>query len=243
MPRKMSEATPKTISILQPGFLPWLGFFEQIYRCHTFVLYDDVQFEKGSWRNRNRIKTPNGAQWLTVPVILKGQGFPAIREVVINTSVPWQKKLIKTITQNYSKAPFFNLYADGVFDILSRSWKYLIDLDLELIDWIVKQLRISTPLLLASHLGISGSHVQRLIDIIRSLQGNHLYEGSAGRNYIDEAVFEQAGISVTFQDYLHPEYPQLHGDFLSHLSIIDLLFNCGPESRGILIGANQEEGV
>jgi len=207
------------------------------------VLYDDVQFEKGSWRNRNRIKTPNSAQWLTVPVILKDQGFPVIRDVVINTSVPWQKKHIKTITQNYSKAPFFNLYADGLFEILSRSWKYLIDLDLELIDWIAKQLSISTPLLLASHLGIPGSHVQRLIDIIRSLQGNHFYEGSAGRNYIDEAVFKQAGISVTFQGYLHPEYPQLHGDFISHLSIIDLLFNCGPESRGILIGASQEEEV
>jgi hypothetical protein len=104
----------KIVGILQPGYLPWLGFFEQLHRCDIFVIYDDVQFEKGSWRNRNRIKTPNGPQWLTVPVLLKGQGFPSIKDVAINQSIGWQKKHIKTITQNYSKAPFFDLYANGL---------------------------------------------------------------------------------------------------------------------------------
>jgi hypothetical protein len=217
-----SSSDPKTISILQPGYLPWLGFFEQVYRCNTFVLYDDVQFEKGSWRNRNRIKTPNGPQWLTVPVLLKGQGFPSIKDVAINQSIGWQKKHIKTITQNYSKAPFFDLYANGLFEILNKSWEYLLDLDLELISWLAEQLNISTKM------------IQRLIGIIHTLGGDYFYEGSAGRNYIDVGVFEDAGISVTFQDYDHPTYPQLHGDFISHLSTIDLLFNCGPESLNIL---------
>jgi hypothetical protein len=226
----------KTIGILQPGYLPWLGFFEQLYRCHIFVLYDDVQFEKGSWRNRNRIKTPNGSQWLTVPVLSKGKGFPLIKDIMINSSVLWQKKHIKAITQNYTKAPFFNLYADVLFEILNRPWKYLIDLDVELIFWIVKELQISTPIVLSSELGVSGSSVNRLIGIVHALGGNHFYEGSAGRKYIDEGLFEAEGISVSFQDYHHPKYPQLNGSFISHLSIVDLLFNCGPQSLGILTG-------
>ena len=231
----------RTVGILQPGYLPWLGFFEQVHRCDVFVLYDDVQFEKGSWRNRNRIKTPNGPQWLTVPVLVKGQGFPLIKDVVINSSVPWQKKHIKAITQNYSKAPFFSDYAEGLFQILDRSWKSLIDLDLELIYWLVEQLGISTTMVLASGLGVPGSNVQRLINMIQSLGGNHFYEGSAGKNYIDVRLFEEAGISATFQEYDHPGYPQLHGDFISHLSVIDLLFNCGPESLDILISEQKEE--
>jgi hypothetical protein len=230
----VSALHTKTVGILQPGYLPWLGFFEQICRCDVFVLYDDVQFERGSWRNRNRIKTPSGPHWLTVPVLRKGEGFCLIKDVVINSSVPWQKKHIKAIAQHYSKAPFFGHYAEGLFDILNRPWRFLIDLDVELIYWLVTELSIETPIVLSSDLGIPGDNVQRLIGIIHSLGGNHFYEGSAGKNYIDVRLFEKEGIFVTFQEYGHPRYPQLYGDFMSHLSIIDLLFNCGPESLHIL---------
>lgn len=224
----------RTVGILQPGYLPWLGFFEQVHRCDIFVLYDDVQFEKGSWRNRNRIKTPNGPQWLTVPVLLKGQSFPLIKDVAVNSSVPWQKRHIRAINQNYSKSPFLDRYAEGLFEILNKPWRFLIDLDLELIYWLVEQLSISTRILLSSALGVHGSNVQRLINIVQSLGGDHFYEGSAGQNYIDVDIFEQAGISITFQEYKHPRYPQLYGDFISHLSVIDLLFNCGPDSLRII---------
>jgi hypothetical protein len=227
----------RTVGILQPGYLPWLGFFEQLYRCDIFVLYDDVQFEKGSWRNRNRIKTPNGPQWLTVPVQLKSRGFPLVKDVTINSSVPWQEKHIKAITQNYSKSPFLRRYSEDLFTILNRPWRLLVDLDIELINWVVKELGISTPMVLSSSLGVQGSGVARLISIIQYLGGNRFYEGSAGRNYIDVDVFEHAGISVDFQEYDHPVYPQLYGDFISHLSIIDLLFNCGPDSFQTLKGS------
>ena len=98
------------VGILQPGYLPWLGFFEQMYRSDVFVLYDDVQYDKHGWRNRNRIKSPNGVQWLTVPVLIKGQGKPEIRDVRINKAERWQKKHIRTIEQNYRKAPFYDEY-------------------------------------------------------------------------------------------------------------------------------------
>ncbi len=225
----------RTIGILQPGYLPWLGFFEQLYRCDVFVLYDDVQFEKGSWRNRNRIKTSNGSQWLTVPVLLKGREFPMIKDVSINRSVPWQKKHITSISQNYGRAPFLEMYEDALFSKLEKSWEWLVDLDLELIQWVAAQLGIATPMLRSSEMGISGAGVQRLIEIILSLDGTRFYEGSAGRNYIDISEFERVGITVIFQDYAHPVYPQLYGDFISHLSIIDLLFNCGPQSLSILM--------
>jgi len=232
-----SSSDIKTIGILQPGYLPWLGFFEQLYRCDVFVLYDDVQFEKGSWRNRNRIKTPEGPQWLTVPVVLKGAGLPMIRDVKINSSVPWYKKHIKAIKQNYSRSPFLDCYADSLFEILGRSWKFLIDLDLELIVWLSRELGIRTPIMLSSDLGIPGANVQRLVDIIHALGGTHFYEGSAGRNYIETEFFANAGISITFQDYQHPNYQQLYKDFVPNLSVIDLLFNCGSESLKILTGA------
>ncbi len=236
-----SPSDKRTVGILQPSYLPWAGFFDQIHHCDIFVFYDDVQFEKGSWRNRNRIKTANGLQWLTVPVMLKGRHFPLIRDVEINASVPWQKKHMKSVVLNYSKAPFFESHADGFFRILDRSWKYLLDLNLELIHWFMEQLQISTPTVLSSDLNIQGASVGRLLGIICSLQGNCFYEGSAGRNYIDEGVFEEAGITLKFQDYEHPVYPQPYGDFVSHLSIIDLLFNCGPESLDLLSGTSQKE--
>ena len=224
----------RTIGILQPGYLPWLGFFEQLYRCDVFVLYDDVQFEKGSWRNRNRIKTITGPQWLTVPVLLKGKKFPVIKEVKIDNTTSWQKKHTLSILQNYRKAPFLARYEEDFVSRLEKPWDWLIDLDLELIQWLALELGIKTPILRSSEMGIFGAGMQRLIEIILRLGGSRFYEGSAGRNYIENNVFEREGISVIFQDYEHPFYPQLHGDFVSHLSIIDLLFNCGPGSLNIL---------
>ena len=224
----------KTIGILQPGYLPWLGFFEQWHRCDIFVIYDDVQFEKGSWRNRNRIKTASGIQWLTVPVLLKGQGFPAIKDVRINHATGWQKKHVNALLQNYSAAFYFEQYEDGLFSILNRSWKYLLDLNLELLHWLGDKLGITTPVISSSELGVSGIGVQRLIDIIRYLGGNRFYEGASGRNYIEPSIFEKAGITVHFQDYSHPKYSQRYGEFISHLSIVDLLFNCGTDSLNIL---------
>ena len=225
------------VGILQPSYLPWLGFFEQIYQSDVFVFYDDVQFEKGSWRNRNRIKTPQGKQWLTVPVIKSKQGFQIIKDVRINNSIPWQKKHIKSITQNYSKGIYFNDYADELFGIIDKDFDFLLDLNLELIDRLCKILSIQTKTVLSSELNIKGDRMDRLISIIRHFKGDIFYEGSAGKDYIDLSEFDQSGIETRFQDYNHPIYKQLYGEFISHLSVIDLLFNHGQNSLNIITGS------
>jgi hypothetical protein len=223
------------IGILQPSYLPWIGCFEQIIKSDVFVIYDDVQYEKGSWRNRNKIKTPHGEQWLTVPVLAKGLGNQLIKVIQINNSVSWQKKHLNGMQMNYAKSSFFKEYFPEIAGILNNNYDLLIDLDLALINWICDKLKIKTEFILASQLGIEGSNQERLIEIVKELGGDCFYEGAAGKNYITPSLFEQQGIRVEFQDYSHPEYEQLFGPFISHLSVIDLLFNHGTESKKIIM--------
>ena len=236
--RVLSNERGKTVGILQPGYLPWIGFFDQIYRADIFVIYDDVQYDKGGWRNRNRIKTATGTQWLTVPVLLNKKQKPLINEVQINNSVNWQDKHIKSITQNYSKAPYFGEYSNALFSIIRSSKTLLFDLDMELIRWLCELFSIDTEIRLSSDLNIKGTRSERLIRIIKSLGGSLFYEGAAGKNYINPDDFQSEGIDLNFQNFVHPIYPQQHGKFISHLSIIDLLFNCGPEGLSILTHQN-----
>jgi hypothetical protein len=231
----------KAIGILQPGYLPWLGFFEQVGRVDVFVLYDDVQYDKGGWRNRNRIKGPTGPLWLTVPVSVNSSERPSICDVRIDRSRPWAEKQIKTVRQYYGKARFFSDYAEEFFGILARPWDLLVSLDIELIHWLAGKFGLTTPVLRSSEMGIEGPRIQRLVDIIKFLGGSCFYEGAAGKDYIDVNEFNGQGIEVQFQDYQHPTYPQLHGKFVSHLSALDLLLNCGPESRPILMLEQRKE--
>lgn len=235
----MSTAMSLVVGILQPSYLPWLGYFEQISRADVFVFYDDVQFEKGSWRNRNRIKTPQGAHWLTVPVLTKGQDFPAINQVRVNNAESWQKKHLRTLAQYYSKAQHYGRYAPGLAELLDRPWEGLCALNMALIRHLAAELGIATPFVLSSELGVPGSGAPRLVEIMAHLGGTVFYEGAAGRGYIDEALFSARGMRVEYQDYDHPVYPQLHGDFVPFLSVVDLLFNHGPNSLSILTRSQQ----
>jgi hypothetical protein len=227
--------TSITVGILQPGYIPWLGFFEQVARCDVFVLYDDVQFDKGGWRNRNRIKTSKGAHWLTVPVLLKRHDMPLVRDVRINNAQRWAVNHLKTLFQYYSKAPHFRRHFPGLEEILSRPWDLLAPLDRAVIEWMCHALGIHTPLVWSSELGVTGDRLDRLVSIVRHFGGSVFYEGAAGRDYIPCEHFRERGVDVVFQDYVHPVYPQLHGPFLSHLSALDLLFNAGPDSLTTLL--------
>jgi len=223
------------IGILQPGYLPWLGFFEQMCRSDVFVIYDDVQYDKEGWRNRNRIKTANGIQWLTVPVLLKFSERPLVLNVRVNNKTNWRKKHLAAIRQNYSKAPFFKDYI-GVFEeAYGQDWECLVDIDMYFIHTLAECLGIdNTKVVRSSTLGIQGDRIERLIKICKRFGADVFYEGTAGKNYIDERDFLARGVKVIFQDYLHPTYRQLYGDFIPNLSVIDLLFNHGKESLGII---------
>ena len=230
----MSE--PRTIVVLQPGYLPWLGFFDQVRRADAFVVYDDVQFDKNGWRNRNRIKSANGPQWLTVPVLQRGRSKQALVDVEINAEVPWARRHLASIRQNYARAPFLDHYLPELEELLMRPWKRLVDLDLELAERMCGWLGIACEWVRSSELGIEGDRVGRLIAICETLGAERYLSGDAARDYLDETAFAARSIEVSYQEYSHPTYPQLHGDFESNLSALDLLFNCGGESGQILRG-------
>ena len=229
------------IGILQPGYLPWLGFFEQMYKSEVFVIYDDVQYDKHSWRNRNRIKTANGIQWLTVPVLIKFEEHLLINEVRIDNKATWRKKHLSSIRQNYSKAPFYKKYIDIFEEAYSKEWGYLIDIDIYFISMIAECLGMSDKKIVkSSSLNVTGDRLERLINICKIFKADTFYEGASGRNYIDEIHFAKQGIKVEYQDYKHPVYKQLYGDFVPYLSVIDLLFNHGEDSLSILTSTTTE---
>jgi hypothetical protein len=226
--------TTRVAVILQPSYLPWLGYFAQLHRSDVFVIYDDVQFDKNGWRNRNRIKTAQGAQWLSVPVCTTGQNRPTNRDIGIDNKQAWRKKHQESIRQNYARAPFFNEYFFTFEAIYAREWHRLFDLNIACFETLCRMLGIRREIRLASELGVSGESTERLIGICQKLGADRFYEGAAGRAYIDDRLFTEAGIAIEYQDYQHPIYPQLHGDFVPFLSVVDLLFNCGPRSLEIL---------
>ena len=225
-----------TVAVLQPGFLPWLGFFDQMIRSDVFVIYDDVQFDKHGWRNRNRIKTANGVAWLTVPVRHSGHHGQAISDVKIDNSRNWARKLVSAIHQAYSRAPHCEPYVKQLAEILTRPWDNLIDLDLCIIELMARWFEVETNLLKASELGIRGSQSGRLLEICQHFGASRYLSGNAAKSYLDNQLFDNAGIEVVWQDYAHPSYPQLHGEFVPYLSALDLILNVGPESPKVIRG-------
>ena len=226
------------VTILQPSYLPWLGFFEQMHRSDQFVLYDDVQFTRRDWRNRNRIRVQEGSVWLTVPVIQKNKYEQSLLETKIDNSTSWKRKHLKSIRCHYSKTPFFDLYFPWCEKTFNREWNFLLDLSLETIQYLKEELKINTPLLRSSELGESGNKSERLISICKQLGATQYLSGESARNYISEKDFSDQGIGLEYQNYQHPEYPQRYEGFVPFLSTIDLLFNCGDKSMGFLKQTN-----
>ena len=231
-----------TIAVLQPSYLPWAGVFHQMWRSDVFVFYNDVQYTVGDWRNRNRIRTALGWQWLTVPVIRKGKFGQMINDVEINSNTDWGRQHLASIKQNYSKARFFDELFPLMEMMLSRRYNERTKLSVmttAITACLAEKLGIETELVLSSELNISGSQTSRLVNICKHFNADHYYSGAAARNYLDIKQFEEAGISVEFQDYKHPVYKQVYEPFISHLSVIDLMFNEGPRSLEILTGGNK----
>jgi len=219
----------------QPVYLPWLGLFHKISLADTFVSFNQVQYLPKDWNNRNKIKTAQGATWLTVPVLTTGYREKKLTDIEINNNLPWQRKHWKSILLNYQKAPFFAAYADFFEDVyLKREWHHLVDLNDYMLRWFLKTLEISVAFVDAREKNFHGSKNDLVLDMCVQLGAEKYIFGILGKDYADRASFERKNIKIFFQDYKHPVYPQLHGQFISHLSVIDLLFNCGPDSRRIL---------
>lgn len=223
------------VSIMQPGYLPWLGFFELIYNCDLFVLLDDVQYTKKDWRNRNRIRTKGRWIWLSVPVLTKNKQSQLINEVRINYSTNWRRKHLKAIEINYNKTKYFNDYFPYFEKLYTRDWEYLLDLDIEIINWAVKALNIKTPIIKSSGLNTEGKKEDKIINICKKLNVAELYDTKAAQDILNLDKINKSGIKIKFQDYQHPIYKQIYEPFLPYMSAIDLLFQYGPKSLNILL--------
>jgi len=229
-----SEQKERTLVILQPGYLPWLGFFDQVMRSDVFIFYDDVQFDKNGWRNRNRIKSPRGPQWLTVPVRVRSLS-QLISETDIDNRQPWGRKHIGTIKQFYAKAPFLNRYLPEMEAlVLGKRWERLCDLNVAVVKLMCDWLGLKREIKRSSEIGIAGDRSERLLNLCLHAGANRYLSGNAAQAYLDVELFASHGIIVKWQNYQHPTYPQQHGEFLPFLSALDLLLNCGDDSLKII---------
>lgn len=213
------------VAILQPGFLPWLGFFDLLRRCDVFVYYDDVQYDKHGWRNRNRIKTQSGSKWLTVPIIHSNRTGQKLIEVEIDNSRDWQNKITRSLYQNYAKAPFIEKIFPEIEDSINKKWIKLVDLNYEIVNLMMGQFGLSRPIYYSSLLNVDGDKSGRLVNICKLFNANKYISGNAAQSYLDIQLFNDNGIEIEWQNYTHPEYPQLHGDFIPYLSALDYLMN------------------
>jgi len=217
----------KTFAVSQSNYLPWKGYFDLINNVDIFVLYDTVQYTKNDWRNRNRVVTANGTSWLTVPVIQKSLD-QRINEVEI-ANQRWQRKHWLTIEQSYKKTPFFAKYSPFIKPVFEREWSKLSELNVFLLSELCRLLGISTKFVNAADFNLEGDKNMRLIQIAKELDAQNYLSGPAAKDYIDLRLFKQEGISVKWMDYTnYPVYPQRSSNFEHGVSIIDLLFNVGP---------------
>jgi len=218
----------KRVAILQSNYIPWKGYFDLIAAVDEFIIYDDMQYTRRDWRNRNKIKTPEGLKWLTVPVLVKGRYHQKIRNTEIDGS-DWATAHWKTLIQNYRRAPFFNDIATWLEALyLNESHANLSQMNRRFIEAVCAYLGIRTVIKNSWDFPLLDGKTERLADLCVQSGAAEYVTGPAAKNYIQENVFHERGIQLTWFDYAgYPEYPQLWGDFCHEVSVLDLLFNCG----------------
>lgn len=227
------------VAIHQPNYLPWIGFFDKLDQVDTFVILDTALYSKKGFINRNKIKTPQGDLTLSVPIKAKNK---SINEIVIDQNTNWQRRHWKIIESNYQKSKFWDDFKDGFEQIYNQEWEKLSHLNIALIKHINRMLNIETPLLLESDFNRNfGSGNTRNINIVKFIKGTVYLSGIGARKYNDESEFTAHGISLQYQQFIHPKYPQRFGNFVPNLSIIDMIFNCGPETIEIIRNQRKKE--
>lgn len=231
----------KKIAILQSNYIPWKGVFDMMNKVDTFVFFEDVDFTKRDWRIRNKIKTPEGEIWLTIPVKKASRGTK-IYEIQISQEENWQEKHYKTITQYYKKAKYFEEYKwllDKIY--LEKKWKNLSEFNIFSNILIAKELGIKTEFINSKDLKTSGTKDDKLIEICEKLEGNYYLSGPAAKDYINNEKFKNKNINLAYIKYEYPEYKQLYGEFNHYLSIFDVLFNCGKDAQNYIFTGRIEE--
>ncbi len=224
--------------ILQPSYIPWRGYFDQIQRADLFIFYDDVQYDKHGWRNRNQIKTSQGKQWLTIPVHSEGvtQGR-AIKDVQIDWAKPWSQNHLKALQISYGKAPHFKEYLPLLESFYRRRDACIADFTIETTIALARELGIQrTQFMRSSRLqGIDGHKTDRLIQILQKVGADHYISGPSARDYIEREKFDAAGISLEYVRYEYPEYPQLYPPFDAQVTVLDLLFMTGKDALSFIV--------
>ena len=230
--------------ILQPSYIPWRGYFHQIARADLFIFYDDVKYDKNGWRNRNRIKTPQGLKWLTIPINTRGverQKTP-INCIEINWDKAWTHTHAQTLKMAYQKAPFYQHYSQLLQSFYTQHPTLLSEFTISTTTALAEIVGIrNTEFMRSSELpDIQGAKTERLINTLTAVGATHYISGPAARDYIDEEQFKRAGISLEFMVYNYPEYEQLYSPYEPGVSILDLLFMTGPKTLDHILSNCQE---
>ena len=223
----------------QPAYLPWLGLFHKIALADVYIYMDDVKYSKSDYSNRNLIKDlQGGKRWLTVPLKTGGSDSISFDKLTIDNTQPWQRKHWNLIRLTYMKAPYFDKYATFFENVYLQTWRRLVDLNEYMLRWFLEVLDIRVDIRKSSDCNFSGSKSDLVLDMCKKLGANRYIFGENGTKYADVESFAQENVDLHFQKYNHPTYSQINGGFVSHLSIMDLLFNCGDKSRDILLSNN-----
>jgi hypothetical protein len=227
--------------------MPWLGYLHKVMRADVFVVMDDLQYEAQNFQNRNRIKVNNGTIWLTVPLVKGHQSDLILDKQIKRSQGPkdcWRRRTWASLTTHYGRAPWFERYAPELSYVYEREWTSLLELDLEMLKLMMRWLHITTPVVLASSLDATGEQSERILSVCQRVGADVYLSGSgASANYLDVDLFRRHGMDVAWQQFTHPVYPQRYPTlgFVPRLSALDLIFNCGPESREVLSSAEVKD--
>ena len=218
----------KKVAISQSNYIPWKGYFDLINSVDEFVIYDDMQYTRRDWRNRNLIKTPNGTKWLSIPVEVKGKFTQAIREVKV-VNMQWKRGHLESLRHNYSKALYFRDYFEWFEDLLMGIESiYLSEINIKILKEINAQLGITTKISYSWDYELLGDKTQKLINICKQIGASEYVSGPSAKSYIDENLFKESSLKLSWFDYTnYPQYTQLYPPFIHNVSVLDLLFNVG----------------
>ena len=217
----------KIVSIHQPNYFPWLGYFHKIKKSDIFILMDNAQYTKGSWINRSKVKNKNNWQWLTVPVITSNSFGQKIKDAKIDYKKKWVENHLGIIRENYKETPHFKDYYFFIKEILEKNIENLSDLNIEIIKKIMNLLEIKTKIIKGSTLNVKGKSTDLLVSMTKAVEGDIYLSGNGSDEYLDSEKFNKNNLKLIFQEFKHPVYRQNSKEFIPGLSIIDALMNCG----------------